>query len=152
MMSKPIIRSVAVVIQDESGRFLAVKRDENDDSLPGVWGFPAASLRPGETFEDAVKRAGKDKLGVKLKVIRFVGDDSIDRGDHLNHLHEYRAEIIEGNPSVPQADCSVSQYADFQYTRDHTVLFDAAQKGSLCSRIYLRELGVSWNTPLGDEL
>jgi hypothetical protein len=32
MMSKPIIRSVAVVIQDESGRFLAVKRDENDDS------------------------------------------------------------------------------------------------------------------------
>lgn len=138
----PAHGSVAVIIQDEVGRFLTVKRDERDDSLPGVWGFPAASLRHGETHEDAVRRAGKDKLGVTLRVVDLVGDEKAD--DDGNHLYEYRVEIVEGTPTVPQVDTSVSQYVGLQYTSDPTILFEAAQKGSLCSRIYLRELGMSW--------
>ncbi|HWE91014.1 MAG TPA: NUDIX hydrolase [Pseudonocardiaceae bacterium] len=144
-MNKPLNQSVALVIEDDNGGFLVVKRDENDDSLPGVWGLPAASLRPGETVEDAAARAGRDKLGVTVKIADFIGDKRGDEGNRFNHLREYRAEIIEGTPSVPQPDRSVSQYAEVRYTADPTVLFDAARQGSLCSQIYLRELGVSWS-------
>lgn len=137
-------RSVAVVIQDDEGRFLTVKRDENDDSLPGVWGFPAASLRHGESDEDAVLRAGKDKLGVTLKVVDLLGHERTGHGAEGNHLYEYHVEIVDGTPAVPQRDTTVSQYVDMQYTRDPKILFEAAQKGSLCSRIYLRRRGMQW--------
>lgn len=136
--------SVAVVIRNASGDILIVRRDENDDSLPGVWGFPAASLRPGETPEDAVIRAGESKLGVKLAVLDYLGDDAVETGSAVNRLSEYAAEIAEGTPSVPQRDTSVSQYVDVRFTDDPTALFEAAREGSMCSRIYLRQIGIEW--------
>lgn len=127
MSNKPIKRSVAIVIEDTSGRFLAVKRAENDDSLPGVWGLPGASPKQNESSKAAAIRAGKDKLGVAVRIVEFIGEDQIDRGRFINHLKEYRATIISGRPSVPQPDNSVSQYVDHTYTDDPLLLVDAAQ-------------------------
>jgi len=143
-MTKLLTQSVAIVVTDGVGRLLVVRRADDDDDLPGVWGLPAASLREGETHEDAAIRAGVDKLGVGLKIVGYLGEDTMDCGDKLNHLREYSAEIVSGHPSVPQADHSVSQYADIKYTSDPTVLFEAARQGSLCSRIYLRKINVQW--------
>jgi len=143
-MSKPVIQSVAIVVIDSAGRLLVVRRAEDDDNLPGLWGLPAASLRDGETPEDAAIRAGADKLGVGLKILRYMGEDTIDRGHAISHLRQYSAEIVSGHPSVPQDDHSVSQYADLRYTGDPTVLFASARRGSLCSRIYLRNINVPW--------
>jgi ADP-ribose pyrophosphatase YjhB (NUDIX family) len=142
---KPTVQSVAIVIKDSVGRLLIVKRDESDDSLPGVWGLPAATIREGETAEEAAIRAGRDKLGIVVQVKGFVGDDSLDRGSYVNHLREYEVDIIDGTPSVPQNDLTVSQYADLQFTDDPTMLFDAARQGSLCSRIYLRMIDLRWD-------
>ena len=52
---------------------LLVRRPDDDESLPGVWGLPAVSLAPGESEEDAVRRAGRDKLGVELEPLEPVG-------------------------------------------------------------------------------
>ena len=46
---------------------LLVRRPDDDDDLPGVWGLPAASLAEGESEEDAVRRAGREKLGVEVR-------------------------------------------------------------------------------------
>lgn len=141
---KPINHAVAVVLRDSEGRFLAVRRAEDDDSLPGVWGLPAASLRPGESDEDAVARAGRDKLGVSLKVLDRIGTDQIDRGSFTLELSDYRAEIESGAPSVPQQVADVSQYIDLQYTSDLGLLVEAARRGSLCSRVFLDSQGYDW--------
>jgi 8-oxo-dGTP diphosphatase len=139
-MIAPTVRSVAIVIKDDAGRLLVVKRDDKDKDLPGVWGLPAATIRHGESPEQAAIRAARDKLGVTVRIGRFTGEETIGHRD----LHEYEAEIVEGTPSVRQDDPSVSRYADLQYTDDPGILLEAARKGSLCSRIYLRNAGLDF--------
>jgi ADP-ribose pyrophosphatase YjhB (NUDIX family) len=143
-MPHSIKHSVAIVIRDSENRFLVVKRAANDDSLPGVWGLPAASLRDDETSELAAIRAGRDKLGVNVKVVGFLGTDWLSDDDHANELSEYEVQVLSGTPSVPQHDSSVSQYERLCYTDDPSVLVPAARQGSLCSRILLRTLGHEW--------
>lgn len=135
--------SVAIVITNEKGEFLTVRR-AGDDTFPGQWGLPAASLRSGETNEDTAKRAAKDKLGVNVEVLDVIGDMTVDKGDYFAHLTEYHARIIEGKPVLKARDQSVSQYESCKYSSDPAILVPAAQQGSLCSRIYLKEQGINW--------
>ncbi len=141
---KSIKHAVAVVIYDGGGKFLAVRRSEDDDSLPGVWGLPAASLRPGESDADAVLRAGREKLGVTLEVDSRVGTDRIERDTYILELTDYVASVAQGQPSVPQPISDVSQYVDLQYTSDLGLLVEAARGGSLCSRVLLDSKGYEW--------
>ena len=39
---------------------VVVLRPPDDDELPNVWGLPAASLRANESWEDVVRRAGRE--------------------------------------------------------------------------------------------
>lgn len=141
-VDKPVKESIALFFKDEQGRFSAVKRSMDDDSLPGVWGLVGGSLRDSESPEDTVKRSAKDKLGIEVEVLRLVGEDSIDRGEYINHLREYEVKVLSGHPAPVQYDPTVSKYADFTMSDDPEILRDAAEKGSLCSRIYLRQEGL----------
>jgi 8-oxo-dGTP diphosphatase len=136
--------SVAMVLRAADGKFLAIKRADDDDSLPGVWGLPAASLREGESDADAVVRAGREKLGVEVKVLRRVGTDRIDRESYVLQLSDYEVSIVSGEPAVPQSDQTVSQYVDLRYTKDLELLVPSARCGSLCSRIFLESEGYGW--------
>ena len=134
-----IKRSVAVVVRGpEAGTFLVVKRpDDPGDPLAGVWGLPAVSLADGEDERAAAVRVGRDKLGVELAPGVRLGAASADRGDYLLVLADYEATIIGGAPSVPQSDASVTQYVEWRYAADPAVLAEAADRGSLCARIFL---------------
>jgi uncharacterized protein len=134
-----IKRSVAVVVRGpEAGTFLLVKRpDDPDDPLAGVWGLPAVTLADGEDERAAVIRAGRDKLGVELAPGGRLGRGSADRGAYLLVLADYEATIADGIPSVPQPDTSVTQYVEWRYAADPAELAEAADRGSLCARIFL---------------
>jgi uncharacterized protein len=136
-----IKRSVAVVVRGpQAGTFLLVKRpDDPADPLAGVWGFPAVTLADGEDERAAVVRAGRDKLGVELAPGGRLGQATADRGGHLLALADYEATIAEGTPSVPQPDTSVTQYVEWRYTADPSELAEAADRGSLCARIFLED-------------
>jgi predicted TIM-barrel fold metal-dependent hydrolase len=136
-----IKRSVAVVVRGpEAGTFLVVKRpDDPGDPLAGVWGLPAVTLADGEDERAAAVRVGRDKLGVELAPGPRLGEASADRGEYLLVLADYEATIIVGAPSVPQPDASVTQYVQWRYTADPAVLAEAADRGSLCARIFLED-------------
>ena len=136
-----IKRSVAVVVRGpEAGTFLVVKRpDDPGDPLAGVWGLPAVTLAHGEDERAAAVRVGRDKLGVELAPGVRLGEASADRGDYLLVLADYEATIIAGAPSVPQSDASVTQYVEWRYAADPAVLAEAADRGSLCARIFLED-------------
>lgn len=140
----PVKESVAIVIKNDDGQFLAVKIADND-SFAGQWGLPEASLRKDESNEDAAKRAAKDKLGVDIEVIEVIGDMTVDKGDYLEHLTEYLVQTIGGEVSLETRDASVSRYAEFKYNDDAKILIPAAKNGSVCSRIYLKNNGISWD-------
>ena len=113
---------------------LLVRRPEDDESLPGVWGLPAATLADGESEEDAVRRAGRDKLGVQAEPVHRVGSDGT--------MTDWQVEIVDGEPSVPQPGPH-TQYTELRWG-DPVDLVPAAREGSLCSRALLRARGLDW--------
>lgn len=141
---KPIKHSIAFVIYNhDRSKFLIVQRPSDDDDLPDVWGLPAGSLRKDETFEECVIRSGREKLGVELNISKFIGKNSIQRDTFILHLEEYEAEILEGEPQVPQAIRGMTQYKQWSWGQSSD-LKDAASKGSLCSQIYLTSVDETW--------
>lgn len=143
---KPTKNSVALVIKNERGELLAVRRPLDEAGpLAGAWGLPAITLAHDESESEAAIRVGHTKLGVAVTVGAKIGERTADRGEYILHLSDYEATIANGAPKVPQADASVTQYMDFKYTDDPTILFAAAQNGSLCTQIYLSSLGMDWN-------
>lgn len=144
--SKPITTSVALVIYNKDrSRFLVVKRPEDDADMAGHWGFPAASKKDvNEAWEDTIKRAAKNKLGVEVKIVKMLGEDTIDRGRYVLILRDYEVEITDGEPSVPQAVPGVTQYVEQKWTDDVSDLKKSAREGSLCSRVFLRANNITW--------
>jgi 8-oxo-dGTP diphosphatase len=126
-------RSVSLVIEGPDG-LLLVRRPEGDESLPGVWGLPAASLAEGESEEDAVRRAGREKLGVEVVPVQPVGSEG--------PMTDWEASIAAGTPSVPQ-DGPNTQYMELRWGEPGE-LVPAAREGSLCSRVLLRASGLDW--------
>ena len=112
-----------------------MRRPEVDESLPGVWGLPAASLAEGESEEDAVRRAGREKLGVEVLPLQPIGED--------DGMTDWETRIVEGSPSVPQHGPN-TQYTELRWG-DPRELVPAARLGSLCSRVLLRARGLDWD-------
>ena len=124
---------MSLVIERPEG-LLLVRRPDDDEDLPGAWGLPAATLADGESEEDAVRRAGRDKLGVEVRPLRAVGVEGFMTG--------WEAELVFGEPAVPQPGPH-TQYAELRWG-DPSELVPAARRGSLCSRVLLRTRGLDW--------
>ena len=135
--NRPIKKAVAYYIKNENGDFTAVKRLNSDESLPGVWGLPAASLREKETFRMAVQRGAREKLGMEILKMKFVGEMEIARENYDLHLREYQILEYENEPNLQQEQ---TFYAQFKWQKNSKILREAAEKGSLCSRIFLKNL------------
>ena len=135
---KPVKRSVSFAIfrPDRPGEVLVVRRPPDDEDLPDLWGLPAGSLRPGEDWADAVRRAGCDKLGVALDVGAELNRGQLERAGYTLEMRLLEARVLSGEPEVPQPVEGVTQYTSWQWaTAD--VLGPAAVRGSLCSRLFL---------------
>jgi ADP-ribose pyrophosphatase YjhB (NUDIX family) len=129
-------RSVAVVVRREGDRrFLAVRRPDDDEDLPGIWGLPAASLRPDESLTQAAVRVGREKLGVELRVGRIVGELTAARTSGRLTLTDVEATIVAGDPDVTLSTSDATRYVEQRWVDDVEVLRDGADRSSLCCRI-----------------
>ena len=131
-------RSVALAIHDPArpGAVLLVQRPHDDEDLPDVWGLPAATLAPDETWEDAARRAGRDKLGVALRPGLVLQTGSLQRAAYTLEMRLLEAQIAADSPAVPQPVAGVTQYQAWRWGAP-AQLQEAADRGSLCSRLYL---------------
>ena len=138
-MPRPEKQSVSVAIRnpDAPDQVLVVLRPGDDEDLPNVWGLPAASLRPGESWEAAVQRVGTAKLGVELAPGTELERGSLERRDYRLQMRLYQAELVRGTPHVPQPLEGFTQYRDWKWGTGSD-LQAAALRGSLCSQLYLK--------------
>ena len=95
----PIKHSVAVMIF-RGNQILAIRRPEDDDELPGVWGLPAGTVRRHETIEDVIRRIGRDKLGVKLTPLRLMVRGAQDRPKYRLEMQLWEV-LMDGTPIYP---------------------------------------------------
>lgn len=138
---RPLKRSVSfVVLRRRDGEaepeLLTVRRPPDDEDLPDAWGLPAATLEAGETWEESVRRAGREKLGVELDVDGLLREGELERDAYTLRMRLYRAEIREGEPDVDQPAEGVTRYVDWSWSPPER-LAPAAARGSLCSRLCL---------------
>lgn len=132
-----IKRSVSLAIHHpRTGQVLLVQRPADDEDLPLVWGLPAASLAAGESWEDAVRRAARDKLGIDVEPGDVLRAGSLERPAYALEMRLHAATITAGEPAAPQPVEGVTQYRAWRWG-DPAGLEPAARAGSLCSRLYL---------------
>lgn len=129
--------SFAVWRPGHADEVLTVLRPPADTELPNVWGLPAGRVRAGEPWEDAVRRAGREKLGVRLDIGRELARGTRERRDYTLEMRLFQATISQGRPSVPQPYPDLTQYVAWRWAQADA-LKPAAEKGSLCSRLYLQ--------------
>jgi len=139
---KPLKRSISLVIEGPRG-LLLVRRPDDDEELPGLWGLPAASLEAGEREDDAIERAGRTKLGVDVRPLRTLGEATDERPGYRIRMRDWEVEIVAGRPAVPQQGPG-TQYAELRWG-EAADLAPAARAGSLCSRVLLEGRGLGWN-------
>ncbi len=135
---KPIKRSVSFAIfrPGRPDELLVVRRPPDDEDLPDLWGLPAGSLRPGEDWAGAVRRAGRDKLGVHLAVGPELNRGTLERAGYTLEMRLFEATITSGSPSAPQSVAGVTQYSAWKWGTAGD-LVPASVRGSLCSRLFL---------------
>jgi len=119
----PLKRSIALLIRN-GDRILSVRRAEDDDELPGVWGLPAGSFRESENLDGLVTRIGREKLGVELQPIRILAHDQQQRASYVLDMALWEAEIVSGSIAHPA----------WQWAAPAILLPGIAQ-GSLCCRL-----------------
>ncbi len=146
MNTKPHKYSVALVIENDSGEVLAIQRPADDEDDLTSWGLPAASkISPDETWEYAAMRVGKEKLGVDIDLGELIGEREAERKTYFLTLRDYRARIVSGAPDVNQTSThGGSVYRDWKWVSDFDLFIQTARKGSLCTQLFLENVGKSW--------
>jgi ADP-ribose pyrophosphatase YjhB (NUDIX family) len=93
----PFKRAIGVFIRN-GDHILSLRRPDDDDELPGVWGLPAGSFRGNETSEQLIRRIGREKLDVVLSPLRKLADGTRPRSAYLLEMHLWEVAMA-GTPA-----------------------------------------------------
>ena len=124
-MTVPIKHSVAVMIFN-GDQVLAIRRPDDDDELPGIWGLPAGTCRGAETVEQVIGRIGREKLGVILEPIRKIAFGTQERLAYKLEMELWEVSM-QGTPT----------YREWKWS-PVDVLAPGADRGSLCCELALK--------------
>ena len=113
----------------DGGQVLAIRRPDNDDELPGIWGLPAGTCRTGETIEDVIRRIGRDKLNVQLTPMSKIASGTQNRAAYRLEMELWEASM-SGIPVYPEW-----RWASLDLLRP------GAASGSLCCELAIQSKG-----------
>jgi 8-oxo-dGTP diphosphatase len=65
----------------KDGKFLIVKRSENEIGYPGKWQIPGGKLESKETLQQSLEREILEEVNLKIKNIRYLTDFEFTRPD-----------------------------------------------------------------------
>lgn len=72
-IKKTLRLSVKVVVRDESGRWLLLKRSMTSAGNAGKWEFPGGKIDPGEGLDEALLREVAEETGLTISIQRVAG-------------------------------------------------------------------------------
>jgi 8-oxo-dGTP diphosphatase len=66
-------KGAVLVIRNEEGKFLLLKRASDSIFAPNKWGFPGGKIEEGETAEAAAIRETVEETQLRVSDVRFLG-------------------------------------------------------------------------------
>ncbi len=96
-MSRVLFKvNVSTVIR-QGDKFLLIKRADDEDVFPGLWGIPGGTVEPTDnTLEDALRRECLEEIGITVGNIKLVTNDIHDKGDKGAIYIVYEASYVSG--------------------------------------------------------
>jgi len=92
-MKKYIDVAAAVILS--SNKVLAARRRPKKH-LAGYWEFPGGKVEVGETPEVCLERELQEELGIRSRVVGFLGESLFDYETKAVRLLAYQVEHLEG--------------------------------------------------------
>ena len=141
----PIKQSVSLAVfareipGGSDGPVILVRRPEQDEDFPGMWGLPAASCLLGETPEEAAERAGLQKLGAPIEALEPLVSGEQQRPGYTLKMTLYGARLAGPEPSLEgqrNDPSGLTFYTEWRWGWPGE-LRESAQLGSLCCRLLL---------------
>jgi 8-oxo-dGTP diphosphatase len=110
MLSKPYALSVKVVILNQSGECLLLKRSFDSANNPGKWEFPGGKVEGSEKFDEALLREVYEETGLTISLMRVAGSAEYE-------LPAMRIAyiIMEGCPASGEVKLS-KEHLEFTWT------------------------------------
>lgn len=93
LITKPTTHAISVVVKKQDDKTLFVFRSKTMPTFPGVWSLPSTNVESGETHEEAMKRMGKERLGVTFEPVRMLNEKLVERDDYFLFMHDYEATM-----------------------------------------------------------
>jgi mutator protein MutT len=66
--------SSCVVVLNDEGKILFLKREDSAPSFPGAWGFPGGGSDEGETKEECARREMYEETGLKANNLTYIDE------------------------------------------------------------------------------
>ncbi|MFI4869768.1 MAG: 8-oxo-dGTP diphosphatase MutT [Steroidobacterales bacterium] len=101
-MSGAVLRVVAAVLRDASGRVLIAQRPPGRH-MAGYWEFPGGKIAPGESSEQALTRELAEELGVSVRRCHPLLRLRHDYADRVVELDVFVVDDYGGEPSGLEA-------------------------------------------------
>lgn len=91
------VKLAGCVITDNKNRIILIHRNNKKFNH---WELPGGKIENGEKEQNAAKRELLEELGIKVRIIRKIGEANfVDKNGSFEYSW-FRAEIIEGKPTV----------------------------------------------------
>jgi len=111
MLDKPWKLSVKILILDNDGKFLLLRRSLNSKGNPGKWEPPGGKIDQGETFETALMREIEEETGLTASIQHVAGTSESELSKvKIVHL------ILEGKLESGQVHIS-EEHSEFEWIK-----------------------------------
>lgn len=100
-MSKVLFKVNVSTVIVKDGKFLLIKRADDEEVFPGMWGIPGGTVEPNDkTLEAALSRECEEEVGISIGKSTLIADDVHNKGDKGAIYLVFKSEYLDGEPKA----------------------------------------------------
>lgn len=91
-----------IVLRNNKGEILFIKRSMKKKTLPGAWSFPSGTVEKGEDIYETLKREANEELGIDIEPERMIAQKELP--EFSVNLFFILCNLKERKPIIKEPD------------------------------------------------